>query len=97
MLGAAIGLNLLFGIPLLTGVLITAADTLLILWFTHLGIRVIEAFVLSLVMIIAACFAVEILLAKPALGEIVSGLDSAIKRRESLCRDRHSRRDGDAA
>src|SRR4030095_12328242 len=66
-LGAAIGLNLLFGIPLLTGVLITAADTLLILWFTHLGIRVIEAFVLALVTIIAACFAVEILLAKPAL------------------------------
>ena len=79
-LGAAIGLNLLFGIPLLTGVLITAADTLLILWFTHLGIRVIEAFVLSLVMIIAACFAVEILLAKPALGEIVSGLVPRLKR-----------------
>ena len=73
-LGAAIGLNLLFGIPLLTGVLITAADTLLILWFTHLGIRVIEAFVLALVTVIAACFAVEILFAKPALGEIVGGL-----------------------
>jgi manganese transport protein len=73
-LGAAIGLNLLFKIPLLTGVLITAADTLLILWFTHLGIRVIEAFVLALVMVIAACFAVEILFAQPALGEIVGGL-----------------------
>src|SRR3954463_16297543 len=59
-LGAAIGLNLLFKIPLLVGVLVTAADTLLILWFTHLGIRVIEAFVLALVTIIAACFAVEI-------------------------------------
>src|SRR4051795_9030752 len=61
-LGAAIGLNLLFGIPLLTGVLITAADTLLILWFTHLGIRVIEAFILALVTIIGACFAIEIFL-----------------------------------
>src|SRR3954452_12572408 len=73
-LGAAIGLNLLFGVPLLAGVIITAADTLLILWFTHLGIRVIEAFVLALVTIIAACFAVEILLAKPALVEIANGL-----------------------
>lgn len=73
-LGAAIGLNLLFGIPLLAGVLITAADTLLILAFTHLGIRVIEAFVLALVTIIGACFAIEIFLAKPALTEIVDGL-----------------------
>ena len=73
-LGAAIGLNLLFGVPLLAGVLITAADTLLILWFTHLGIRVIEAFILSLVTIIGACFAIEIFLAKPALAEIASGL-----------------------
>src|SRR5256885_16203490 len=48
-LGAAIGLNLLFHLPLLAGVLLTAADTLLILWFTRLGIRVIEAFVLSLI------------------------------------------------
>src|SRR3954468_21143658 len=46
-LGAAIGLNLLFHIPLLMGVLLTAADTLLILWFTRLGIRFIEAFVLA--------------------------------------------------
>src|SRR5687768_14396261 len=45
-LGAAIGLNLLFGLPLLAGVIITAADTLIILWFMHLGIRVIEAFIL---------------------------------------------------
>src|SRR3954453_19429514 len=72
-LGAAIGLNLLFGLPLLAGVLLTAADTLLILWFTHLGIRVIEAFVLALITIIGGCFAVEIFLAKPALGEIVNG------------------------
>src|SRR5512141_2093872 len=45
-LGAAIGLNLLFHIPLLIGVIVTAADTLLILWFQTLGIRAIEAFVL---------------------------------------------------
>src|SRR5271169_6613953 len=59
-LGAAIALNLLFHIPLLTGVLLTAADTLLLLWFTRLGIRVIESFVLALIAIIAGCFLVEI-------------------------------------
>src|SRR6478672_12157801 len=47
-LGAAIGLNLLFHIPLLVGVLIPAADTLLVLWFQRFGIRFIEAFVLSM-------------------------------------------------
>ncbi len=73
-LGAAIGLNLLFKIPVLWGVLITAADTLLVLWFTRLGIRVIEAFVLSLIAIIAACFAIEIFWAKPNMLEMVSGL-----------------------
>src|ERR1700683_3087081 len=48
-LGAAIGLNLLFHIPLLFGVLLTAADTLLLLWFQGMGIRFIEAFILSLI------------------------------------------------
>src|ERR1051325_5730948 len=64
-LGAAIGLNLLFHIPLLLGVALTAADTLLLLWLQGLGIRKIEAFVLSLIAIIAVCFMVEILWAKP--------------------------------
>src|SRR5437763_3405449 len=73
-LGAAIGLNLLFHIPLLVGVGLTAADTLLILWFTRLGIRFIEAFVLALIAIIAACFAFEIFLAHPAAGQVLGGL-----------------------
>ncbi len=73
-LGAAIGLNLLFKIPLLVGVLATAADTLLVLWFTRLGIRVIEAFVLALIATIAGCFAFEILFAKPHLPDVVAGL-----------------------
>src|SRR3954468_20887683 len=55
-LGAAIGLSLLFHIPLLVGVLLTTADTLLLLWFQSFGIRTIEAFVLALITIIAACF-----------------------------------------
>lgn len=73
-LGAAIGLNLLFHIPLLAGVVITAFDTLLVLWFTHMGIRVIEAFVLVLIATIAGCFAFEILLAQPDMPAIASGL-----------------------
>jgi len=59
-LGAAIALNLLFHIPLLTGVLVTAADTLLLLWFTRLGIRVIESFILALIAVIAGCFLIEL-------------------------------------
>ncbi|MEO8132055.1 MAG: Nramp family divalent metal transporter, partial [Bryobacteraceae bacterium] len=73
-IGAAIALNLLFHLPLLAGVILTAADTLLVLWFTRFGIRVIEGFVLVLVVVIGACFAVEIFFAKPVFSEVVSGL-----------------------
>lgn len=73
-LGAAIGLNLLLHIPLMVGVFLTAADTLLILWFTRFGIRVMEAFVVVLVGIIATCFAIEIWLAQPAWQAIAKGL-----------------------
>src|SRR5437588_3680485 len=73
-LGAAIGLNLLFHIPLLIGVLITAADTLLILVLQNYGIRKLEAFILSLIALMGVCFLVEILLAKPSAGEVVTGL-----------------------
>jgi manganese transport protein len=73
-LGAAIALNLLFHIPLLYGVLITAADTLLVLWFQSFGIRVIEAFVLSLIAVMAACFCIEIFWAKPGVSEMITGL-----------------------
>ncbi len=67
-LGAAIGLNLLFHIPLLAGVLLTAADTLLLLWFQSFGIRTIEAFVLALIAVIAGCFCIEIFWAQPVGG-----------------------------
>ena len=79
-LGAAIGLNLLFHIPLLAGVMLTAADTLLLLWFQSFGIRAIEAFVLSLVAIIAACFFIEIFWAKPSASELVTGLVPRLNR-----------------
>lgn len=73
-LGAAIGLNLLFHIPLLIGVLLTALDTLFLLWFSRLGIRWIESIILSLISVIAICFILEVFWAKPDTGEILGGL-----------------------
>ncbi|HXB73283.1 MAG TPA: Nramp family divalent metal transporter [Candidatus Acidoferrales bacterium] len=73
-LGAAIALNLLFHIPLLLGVLLTAADTLLLLWFQSFGIRMIEAMILALIAVMAGCFAIEVFWAKPAGGELFAGL-----------------------
>src|SRR5438094_3155360 len=73
-LGAAIALNLLFHIPLLAGVALTTLDTLLLLWFQSFGIRTVEAFILALIVVIAACFGVEMLWAKPAMGELFTGL-----------------------
>lgn len=73
-LGAAIALNLLFGIPLVWGVVITATDVLLILFLQSRGFRVIEAIVASLIAIIGGCFLYEIIIAAPPLGPIVSGL-----------------------
>src|SRR6266446_1319433 len=70
-LGAAIALRLLFGIPLIAGVVVTAADTLLILWLSRYGIRLIEAVILSLIAIVTGCFLVELSLAKPVLHEMI--------------------------
>ena len=79
-LGAAIGLNLLFHIPLLAGVLITAADTLLVLWLQSFGIRTIEAFVLSLIAVIAGGFCIEIFWAQPSVTEMITGLVPRLNR-----------------
>ncbi len=73
-LGAAIGLNLLFGIPLLVGVLLTASDTLLLLWFTRFGIRVVESFILALVTIVGLCLMLELFFAQPVVSQLASGL-----------------------
>jgi manganese transport protein len=73
-LGAAIGFNLLFHIPLLAGVLITATDSLLVLLLQRFGIRTLEAFVLSLITVIGACFAIEIFWVRPAVSEMAAGL-----------------------
>lgn len=72
-IGTAIGLNLIFGIPLELGVIITALDVFLILYLQRLGFRWLEAFVIALLGIIAACFAAQIALADPDWGGVLRG------------------------
>src|SRR6185295_15185334 len=72
-LGTAIGLNLLTGIPLTWAVLITGFDVFLLLAIQRLGIRKMEAFILTLVSIIGVCFIIEIFLSKPSASGIAGG------------------------
>lgn len=72
-IGTAIGLNLIFGIPLEIGVLITALDVFLILYLQKVGFRWIEALVISLLGVIAVCFIVQIALADPDWGNVIRG------------------------
>ncbi|MBI3934621.1 MAG: Nramp family divalent metal transporter, partial [Acidobacteria bacterium] len=83
-LGSAIGLNLLFGIPLMVGVVITAADVLLLLALQKHGIRRMEAMIVSLVFIVGACYVAEIFLAQPDWGPLALGLVTPSLNRESL-------------
>jgi manganese transport protein len=72
-LGSAVALKLLFGLPLLAGVLITAFDVLIVLALQGRGFRIIEAFVITLIASIAACFAYEIFFAQPLWREAALG------------------------
>src|SRR5215210_7568827 len=72
-IGTAIGLNLLFGIPLELGVVITALDVFLILYLQNKGFRWIEAFIITLVGVIAVCFVVQIAMANPDWGAVIRG------------------------
>jgi manganese transport protein len=72
-LGSAVALKLLFGLPLLAGVLITAFDVLIVLALQGRGFRIIEAFVITLIASIAACFAYEIFFARPLWLEAAAG------------------------
>src|SRR5437763_2775259 len=72
-IGTAIGLNLLFGIPLEIGVIITALDVFLILWMQNMGFRWIEAFIVTLLGVISVCFAIQIAMADPDWGAVIRG------------------------
>jgi manganese transport protein len=72
-IGAAIALNLLFGIPLMWGVIITAVDVMLVLYLQNKGFRLLEALVIALVATVGVCFLFEILLSKPSIAGIFAG------------------------
>jgi len=72
-IGTAIGLNLLFGVPLEIGVLLTALDVFLILYLQRVGFRYLEALIITLLGVIALCFAVQIALASPEWGPLIRG------------------------
>lgn len=72
-IGTAIGLNLLFGVPLEIGVILTALDVFLILWLQNIGFRWIETLIISLLGVIAACFGVQIALADPNWAAVIAG------------------------
>ena len=71
--GSAIGLQLLFGIPLVWGCIITASDVMLVLYLQTKGFRYIEAVVITLIAIIGSCFAAELIFSKPSITGILSG------------------------
>jgi manganese transport protein len=83
-LGMAIGIQLLTGIPLLWAVLITVLDTFLFLLLQRLGMRKMEAFIICLVAIIGLSFLIEIVLAKPDFGEVVKGFVPHIQNETAL-------------
>ena len=72
-IGAAIALNLLFGLPLTWGVVLTSLDVLLVLYLQHHGFRYVEALVVGLILAIAGSFAIELYLARPALAPMMAG------------------------
>ncbi|MCU0633381.1 MAG: Nramp family divalent metal transporter [Gemmatimonadaceae bacterium] len=72
-IGTAVALNLLFDLPLPWGIVITALDVLLILLLQHKGFRYLEALVIALIAIVGACFLFELVVSRPALGDVARG------------------------
>jgi manganese transport protein len=83
-LGMAIGIQLLFGLPLIYGVTITVLDTFLLLFLINFGIRKMEAFILSLVAVIGLAFLAEMIFAKPDAGELLKGFIPSIPNETAL-------------
>jgi manganese transport protein len=83
-IGSAIALNLLFGIPVPWGIAITALDVLLVLFLQHKGFRLLEALVVGLIATIAGCFLFEIIISRPDLRAIAGGFVPSV----AILRDR---------
>ncbi len=79
-LGTAIGLNLLFGVPLVYGVIITGLDTMLFLAIQHFGIRKMEAMILVFIATIGVCFGIEVFLSKPDWSGLIQGFTPRLTR-----------------
>jgi len=73
-IGMAIGLNLLFGLPLIWGISITIFDTVLLLFLMNKGMRKMEVFIVSMVFIVGISFLVEMFIVEPSLHEVIRGL-----------------------
>jgi len=73
-IGSAIALNLLFGIPLVVGVVLTACDVMIILFLQNKGFRILECLVAGLIVIIGGCFAYELIISHPSMPEIIVNL-----------------------
>ncbi|MCC7265340.1 MAG: Nramp family divalent metal transporter [Candidatus Latescibacteria bacterium] len=72
-IGSAVALNLLFGLPLIWGVCLTALDVLVVLYLQNKGFRYIEALVIALIGLIGTCFGLEILFSRPELSAVLAG------------------------
>ncbi len=83
-LGMAIGIQLLTGLPLMYGVMITVLDTFLLLFLQRLGMRKMEAFIIGLIVIVGGSFLIEILLAKPNVAEIATGFIPSLPNTHAL-------------
>jgi manganese transport protein len=83
-LGMAIGLNLLFDISLINGVIITVLDTFLLLFLINKGMRKMEAFIIALVLIIGISFIFEMIFAQPELGKVLTGLIPSLPNSDAL-------------
>lgn len=78
LIGTAIALELLFGIPLLYGVILTALDAFLILWLQNKGVRWLEALIFGFIVLIFGCFAVQIVLSDPEWSAVLRGYIPAV-------------------
>ena len=77
-IGMAIGLNLLFGLPLIWGISITILDTFLLLFLMNKGMRMMEVFIVSMVFIVGISFLTEMFIVQPLLGEVLSGFKPSV-------------------
>lgn len=83
-IGMAIGLNLLFGLPLIWGICITILDTVLLLFLLNKGMRKMESFILSMVFIVGLSFLIEMFIVEPEVTEIIKGLEPSVLSGEAL-------------